>query len=581
MAQKSLLNALKTLFSSNVMVHVTRDGKTRVVDTGGVQSQSEAPEQRYARNGQSLARVGSQGASRRNHVLQQIEQGLSGHSPKDDRLMRYADYELMGEDSIIDAALDFYADESVMEDDHGDVLTIQAEDGEVKTLLRNLYYDVLNIEGNLRSWIRETCKYGDAFVLLYIDYDSDNRLGVFNCEIRSPYHMKRIEGKDPTKPFEISFEYDGPKGEQEFGYWEVGHFSIRDPGFAPYGKPVIEGARKVFKKLMLMEDASLIHRLVRAPDRRVFKVDMGNVPPAKEKQYMMNTVNELKRQPLVDEDTGEYNLEFNLMNMMDDLYIPVRGQNDLSSVDTMKGLSWSGTDDLEYFRKKLMSNLRVPNAFMGYEKEISGKATLAQESIKFGNAVSQIQKIFESELTKIGIIHLFCQGIRDERLTDFSLSLTNPSSFAEKQRIELLQKKFQVAKSITDSNLHSNHWVMKNIFNLSAEEIAREKILKVEDWKFENRKDSITRDGEDPVTEPTDLGSNADLDDFLNGLSSVMPSDADFQTTDGDVEHTYQGGSPMSPEAALQDSAIANTSSLLNEEAVIQEMPEDLLTELI
>jgi hypothetical protein len=578
-----LRSALETLFSSNVVVHNVGGDDIKVVDTSNIQSISRD----HMGSGHQMRSGAGSGAGGGVGGMSGIGTGQGAYADSLPRRRLYHDYELMENDAIISSALDFYADESVVEDEHGDVLTIETEHPEVKKILHNLYYEVINIEFNLRSWIREMAKYGDSFIRLYIDYESGDQMGVYNVDVLSPYHVDRVEGEDPSNPFEVKFQYDGPMGEAELGYWEVGHFSMRDSAFAPYGRSCLEGARKTFKRLTMMEDAMLIHRIMRAPERRIFKIDVGNIQPGKVDSFMQKTMQELKSQPLVDPETGEYDLEFNLMNMMDDYYMPVRGREDGTEVSTLNSLNWQAIEDVEYLRKKMMSALRVPNAFLGYEQDIEGKATLAQESIKFANLINQIQKVVTNELTKIGIIHLFSQGIRDERLVDFSLDLTHPSHFVEQQKIDLLESKYSLARTIEDQNLHSTEWAMKNLFNMDQEEIKKERRRKVEDWKREFRKEQLTREGNDPVKTGQSFGTPGDL--AMSGASeleayedppeedvpeenedepySLSPDDpnplsmddgsddqssSDFKTTSGEVTHNYQGGSPLA--AALSHS---------------------------
>ena len=584
MAESGLRSALQTLFSSNVVVHNVGGDQIKVVDTSGIQSTA----QNYMGSGPNIHSGKSSGSGLMGGGMPGMSQGSGAYADSLPRRRLYHDYELMDKDPIVNSALDFYASESIVEDDHGDVLTIETDHPQVNKILHNLYYEVLNIEFNLQSWIRDMCKYGDSFIRLYIDYESENQMGIYNCDVLSPYHVERVEGEDPTNPFEVKFAYDGPKGEGEFGYWEVGHFSMRDSAYAPYGKSQLEGARNTFKRLKLLEDAMMIHRIMRAPERRVFKLDVGNLQPGKIDSFMEKTKQELKSQPLVDPETGEYDLEFNLMNMMDDYFMPVRGRDDGTEISTLNSLNWQAIEDVEYLRQKMMSALRVPNAFLGYEQNIEGKNTLSQQSIKFGNAVSNIQKIVANELTKIGIVHLFSQGIRDERLVDFSLGLTHPSHFLEQQKIDLLESKYQLVRTAEDQNLHSTEWLMKNVFNMNQKEIKKERLRKIEDWKREFVKEQLTREGNNPLKTGMSYGTPGDL--AMSGASELehfeeppeegvepedeegyslgpdnpfeKQSDSDFKTTSGDVTHNPQGGSPL---AAGLAKAQKHHSSLIQE----------------
>jgi len=615
MADSGLRDALSRLFSSNVVVRNVGGDEIKIVDTSNIQDIS-----RDYSNGGGFGGAGGGSAgynARGGSQTQGFGGGIGGGSPYPDdypRFHRYHDYELMDQDPIVSSALDFYADESVRKDEHGDVVTIKSPHASVERILKNLYNDILNIEHNLRSWVREMVKYGDTYLKVDIDYSNKQSYGVINVQPLSPYHVTRVEGNDPSDPYEVTFQYDGPGGEEEFGYWELAHFSLRDTQYAPYGRSVLEGGRQTWRRLTMMEDAMLIHRLMRAPERRVFKIDVGNIEPKAVEPYINRTIEELKSQPLVDPDTGEYDLDFNLMNMMDDYYMPVRGRDDATEINTLGGLNWDGINDIEYLRQKLMSGLRVPNAFLGYERDIEGKATLAQESIKFANMVEQIQKVMTSELTKIGIIHLFSQGIRDERLVDFKLGLTHPSHFVEEQRINILEQKYKLARDIEDRNLHSTDWIMKNVFNMTEEEIERERRLKVDDWKREFRKDQLTREGNDPIKTGQSFGTPGDLamsgksevegfdlegeenedvpkeeDPEYNpldpGSSHEMPSSDDMRTTPGDVDHEYQGTGPLSAEGMEKHRRLISETyererEEFNRESLTEEEVDDMLEDI-
>ena len=200
---------------------------------------------------------------------------------------------------------------------------------------------------------------------------------------------------------------------------------------------MLEGARRVWKQLSLMEDAMLIHRIMRAPEKRIFKIDVGNIPPNEIDSYMEKLIAKTKKVPYIDEKSGDYNLRFNLQNMVEDFYLPVRGSDSGTSIESLSGMEFTGTDDIEYLRKKMMAALKIPKAFLSYDEDLSGKATLAQEDVRFSRTIERIQRILISELTKIGIVHLYAQGYRDASLVDFSLELVNPSTVFEKEKIDI------------------------------------------------------------------------------------------------------------------------------------------------
>lgn len=317
----------------------------------------------------------------------------------------------------------------------------------------------------------------------------------------------------------------------EFQNYQVAHFRLlSDTNFLPYGKSMIEPARKIFKQLMLMEDAMLIHRIMRAPERRIFKIDVGNIPPNEVDSYMQQIINKMKKVPYIDESTGQYNLKFNIQNMMEDYYLPVRGGDSGTAIDTLAGLSSDGQiEDIDYLRNKMHAALKIPKAFLGYDEGVEGKATLAAEDVRFARTIERIQKIFVSELTKIAIVHLYAQGFRDEELVNFNLTLTNPSLIYEKQKIESLNEKVGLATNLKETTMFSQKYIYENVFGLSEEEWQAERELVIEDLKEDFRKEQIKSEGNDPKKTNMSFGTPHDIASMhvstRNGLLPGMEQD--------------------------------------------------------
>jgi hypothetical protein len=432
------------------------------------------------------------------------------------RLELYYDYETMDTDSIIASALDIYSDECTLKDEFGDVLTINSSKDEIKKILHNLFYDVLNIEFNLWPWIRNMCKYGD----MYLKLDIIEGIGITNAIPVSPYEMLRNEGMDPENPERVTFTQDASMGggyttgpsrkENEFENYEIAHFRLlSDTNFIPYGKSMLESARKVWKQLTLMEDAMLIHRIMRAPERRIFKIDIGNIPPAEVDTYMERVMAKMKKAPYMKND-GQYDLKYNLENMLEDYYLPVRGGQSGTEIDTLSGMDFTGIDDIEYLRNRMLAALKIPKAFIGYEEGISGKATLAAEDVRFARTIERIQRIVVSELMKLAIVHLYSQGYSDADLVDFDLSLTNPSTIYETEKINLWESKVTVASSMKELNMLSEDWIYKNVFNFSPKEIDTEREEVVEDVKQKYRLDQIESEGTDPAKNTDQIDNRED-----------------------------------------------------------------------
>ena len=370
---------------------------------------------------------------------------------------------------------------------------------------------------NLWAWIRGMSKYGDYFLHL----DIEEGIGIVNVSPMSAYEVEREEGFNPENPYEVRFKLGSMgaahgasvnKNADYFEFYQIAHFRLMaDTNFLPYGRSLLEGARKTWKQLTLMEDAMMIHRIMRAPERRTFKIDVGNIPPGEVDNHMRGIIDQMKKVPYLDQNTGDYNLKFNLMNMLDDYYLPVRGGQSGTEIDTLSGMEFGGIDDIEYLRNRMMAALKVPKAFIGYDESVEGKATLAQEDIRFARSVERIQKIVLSELTKIAIVHLYSQGYENEDLVNFELELTNPSIIYEQEKAALWSEKVSLVSDMKDLKMVSQEWMYKNIFNMSEEEYAKEQLNVIKDLKLGFRQTQIEDEGNDPVKTGESFGTPHDL----------------------------------------------------------------------
>jgi len=498
MAESTIYTNLKKLFSSNVVVRNIGGKQLKVVDIDQIQRVgTSAQNDRFTRMYSTL-----------NYRLSS-QQALYGMESQ--RLRLFRDYEVMDTDAIIASALDIYSEEATTKNEMGEILRIKAGNQKVREVLENLFYEILNIEFSLPTWIRGMCKYGDYMMKL----DLAEGYGVTNIIPLPVYEVKRVEGEDPQKPTLVRFYLEGGGGKGILENFEVAHFRlITDSNYLPYGKSMIEPARRVWKQLILMEDAMLIHRIMRAPERRIFKIDVGNIAPNEVDTYMKRIISQVKKVPYIDSETGEYNLKFNLQNMTEDFYLPVRGGDSGTSIENLGGLEYNAIDDIEYLKNKMMAALKVPRAFLGYDETVSGKATLAQEDVRFARTVEKIQKIVESELYKIGLIHLYIQGFKGVDLVDFDLSLTNPSIIYEQEKLELWGSKVTLARDIKDTKLLSNTWIYKNVFNMTDDEIIIQEKQVIENQKTNYRLEQIEQEGNDPAVTSQGVDSENPTENF-------------------------------------------------------------------
>ena len=397
------------------------------------------------------------------------------------RAERYVDFDQMEYTPEIASALDIYADEMTAHSGLEPMLSIDCHNEEIKAILYNLYGEVLNIEHNLFGWARSMCKYGDFF--LYLDIDDDH--GIKTCIGMPSNEVERLEGEDKTNPDYVQFQWNSAGMTLE--NWQMGHFRILgNDKYAPYGTSVLEPARRIWRQLVLLEDAMMAYRIVRAPDRRVFKIDVGNIPANEVEQYMQKVMTQMKRNQIVDDNTGRVDLRYNPLSIEEDYFIPVRGGSATEIIPLAGGTHSGDIDDVKYLRDKLFSALKVPASYLtNAEGAEEDKTTLAQKDIRFARTIQRLQRSVVSELEKIGIIHLYTLGFRSDDLVSFELSLANPSKLAELQDLEHWKAKFDVAGSAAIEGYFSRRWVAKHLFNVSEDEFLRNQRELFYDRKFD------------------------------------------------------------------------------------------------
>jgi hypothetical protein len=624
MADTSVFSRLRRLFSTDVVIRNEGGDQLRVVDSDHIQSSGEFQTnslvdrfQKIYSNPAATSLLGQQFNLQYQYL----------------RIYLYSDYDTMDTDAIVASALDIIADECTLKNDMGEILQIRSSNDDIQKILYNLFYDVLNIEFNLWSWIRQMCKYGDFFLKLEIA----EKFGVYNVVPYTAYHIQRRENFDIENPAKVQFLYSpdgyytGGSGYYStpntkplenqivFDNYEMAHFRLlTDVNYLPYGRSYLEPARRLFKQYILMEDAMLIHRIARAPEKRIFYVNVGNIPPQEVEQFMQKTMNTMKRTPLMDEKTGEYNLKYNMQNLMEDFYIPVRGNDISTKIDTTKGLEYNGIEDVAYLRDKLFAALKVPKAFMGYEKDLTGKATLAAEDIRFARTIDRIQRIAISELYKIALVHLYTQGYDGEELTNFELKLTTPSIIAEQEKVALLKEKVDLARQMLEIKIIPTDWIYDNVFQFSQDQYDEYRDLIIQDQKRAFRNTQISEEGNDPLEtgrsfgtphdlaalygrsryednslpdgydekeplgRPEEKASNINTQDNALGRDRLGRKDMKVDDTEVSIKTNFKGGSPLALENA-KSSYVRNKTLLesLDKQLVFQKdkSKESLLDE--
>jgi hypothetical protein len=419
------------------------------------------------------------------------------------RAERYSDFDQMEFMPEIASAIDIYADEMTTSNQFRSLINIDCKNEEIKTILNGLFYKTLNIESNLFSWARTMCKFGDFFLYL----DIDEQLGIKNVLGLPSPEIERLEGEDESNPNYVQFQWNSAN--ITFENWQIAHFRILGQDkYSPYGTSILEPVRRIWRQLQLLEDAMMAYRIVRAPDRRVFKIDVGNISPQEVEQYMQKVITGMKRNQIVDPSTGRVDLRYNPMSIDEDYYIPVRGQTSATNIETLAGGSFVGDiDDVKYLRDKLFSGLKIPQAYLARgEGAAEDKTMLAQKDMRFARTIQRLQRVIISELEKIAMIHLYTIGFRNDDLLKFKIRLNNPSKLAELQEIEHFKAQLGVAGAAKENGF-SKRWIYESIFKMPDHEFLRIQRELYYDANFNKELEGIGTEGGEAPTGGADLGS--------------------------------------------------------------------------
>ena len=511
------------------------------------------------------------------------------------RLSAQYDYESMEYTPEISAALDIYSEESTTTNEDGFILQIYSESKRIKSVLADLFNNNLDINTNLPMWTRNTCKYGDNFIYLKLDPEK----GIIGCQQLPTIEIERHEvGVTAKITVDITQEKDENKKalhftwknrNMEFQSWEIAHFRLLgDDRKLPYGTSMLEKARRIWKQLLLCEDAMLIYRTSRAPERKLFKVFVGNMNDDDVEAYVQRVANKFKREQVVDSKTGNVDMRFNQMAVDQDFFIPVRDPAAPDPITTLPGATnLSEIADIEYIQKKLLTALRVPKAFLGFEEVVGDGKNLSLQDIRFARTINRIQKSMIAELNKIAIIHLFLLGFEDE-LQNFTLGLTNPSTQADLLKIDVWKEKVLLYKDLVADPGNgiqptSSTWAKKHIFGWSDEDIR----LDLQQQRIERAV------GEELKATPTVISKTGLFDniDKLYGsatggtatatastgtedLGGGMPSDlggGGFETAAPEAEAPPAEAPPAGGEAAVTPESIRDKNlNLLVENNIIE-----------
>jgi hypothetical protein len=499
------------------------------------------------------------------------------------RIASFYDYESMEYTPEISTALDIYSEESTTPNQDGYLLQIYSESKRIKSILVDLFVNNLDINTNLPMWVRNTCKYGDNFVYLKLDTEK----GVTGCIQLPNIEIERLERGMESRtvnatpnPNDKGLRFHWKVKDMEFNTWEIAHFRLLgDDRKLPYGTSMLEKARRIWKQLVLAEDAMLIYRTSRAPERRVFKVFVGNMDDKDVESYVQRVANKFKREQVVDSKTGNVDLRFNQMAVDQDYFVPVRDVAQTMPIETLPGATnLAEIADIEYIQKKLLTALRIPKAYLGFEEVVGDGKNLSLLDIRFARTINKIQKAIIAELNKIAIIHLFLLGFEDE-LHNFTLGLTNPSKQADLLMIDVWKEKVtlykdmvgEIPKSIQPT---SATWAKKHIFGFSDEEIK----LEVQQIRLER---AVSAELDNTATIITHTGLFDNVDKLYHTTTGTTKNAAASGDPSAPGAPPDMGGSPPPPpdmgsEMPVGESKKDNLNILLENDDILGEKYLDL-----
>lgn len=456
------------------------------------------------------------------------------------RLPAYLDYEGMEYYPIIASALDLFMEESTTIGDNGKMLNIYSDKDRIKKHLEELFYDIINVNVNLPFWTRNLVKYGDNFVYIL----GEKKRGITHVKQMVNYEIERVERINKGK---ATIKFKQRETGSEFNIFEMAHFRLLgDDKYLPYGSSGLNKIRRVFRQLIMAEDAMLTYRIIRAGEKRIFKIDVGNLDEDDIEEYIQKVATRFKKQQQVNGSDGQIDYRFNILGNDEDFFIPVRNANVQTGIDTLQGAqNLDQIQDIEYLRDNLFTGLGVPKPFLGFQSSAGDGKNMAQMDVRFAKKINRIQQAVIQELNKIAIIHLFLLGFDEEDLGNFSLSLTNPSTQQEMLQSELMQQKAGVYEAITRNEggiaAMSHTEAKRKIFNMSDKEI-------VDDFKMQRMERAIAQELQDSPLIIRKTGIFDDVDEKYGDPEAIAMMTGATQQPGGEEMGGIGGGLEGLPE---------------------------------
>lgn len=471
---------------------------------------------------------------------------LSGSNTNNVNRSEYYDtFQEMSECNFIHRGLQIIADDGCQKNIEGNVVKIYSDDEETKNILEDLFNKRLNLNKELWSIIYETCKLGDNFYEIIPDsYEHPSQ--VVRIRYLNPKKVNRIEknGKLAFYTYYSEFEVENTPNyfsdiksdkKQDMVYrlepWQIIHFKISDKDFYPYGGSLLKSGIKAYRRLMMLEDGMVIYRLARVPERRVFKIDVGNLS-THEANRAIQKIKDNYRSNQVMDDKGNINKTAAALSLTQDIFVPVREGQSGTSIETLQaGTGLQNIDDIKYFRDEILWTLNIPSEYLGLsENAQSGRGSLAMQDVKFARFVERIQYYVEEGLTKIAAIELFFKKKKRNELNNFRLELTPPSNVKEIMDIEYLNQKMGLISAMASTNMFPTEYILKYVMKLSKKEISDIKFFK----SLETQNQGADASGDLGLGGMSDLGMGGGMD-MSAGMTNSASMPAMSVTTENMV----------------------------------------------
>lgn len=386
---------------------------------------------------------------------------------------------------FIHRALEIVADDSTQINEAGNAIKIFSDDEDVKDVLEEMFYDRLDMNNEIWTMVYETCKMGDNFYEIIVDdykkpkkviamrYLEPDKVERIEKDGKLSHFMYKNEAKSETKGSGTSISGVMDKKEQIYRLmpWQIIHFKLENKAFSPYGGSLLNPGIKTYRRLSLLEDVMLVYRISRAPERRVFYIDVGNLNRIEAKRFLEKVKNSYRSQSFIDEN-GKINRRAHMLSINSDIFVPVQEGSQGTRIETLAaGEALHNIDDMKYFRDKILRTMNIPPAYMGDDTDRS-RGSLSQLDIKFSRFIERVQTQIIKGLNKVAALELFFHGLKKDDLNEFEIEFTPPSNIKEVTEIDIASQRMGLIATIQQLEIFPNQWILKNILKMSDREIS-------------------------------------------------------------------------------------------------------------